>query len=121
MNEKNYRVKINLAKLQKVAAVNLKGKTGNSVKCVVIPVEDNDIFLSEKGGIYLDLMAIAMKKESYDQTHIIKRSIPSEKYNNMSDEEKNSQPIVGSLTPMKAKQAEVTETAEAADEDDLPF
>lgn len=119
----NYNVKINLAKLNKVAAVNLTGRSGNTVKCVVIPIEDNDIFVSEKGGIYLDITAIAMKKENYGQTHLLKRHIPSEKYQAMSDQEKDSQPIIGALSSIKAKQAEITETAQVTqdDNDDLPF
>ncbi len=119
----NYNVKIDLAKLNKVAAVNLTGRSGQTVKCVVIPIEDNDIFVSEKGGIYLDISAIAMKEERYGQTHLLKRSIPSDKYKAMSEEERNSLPIIGALSPMKSKQAEVTESAQIAndDNDDLPF
>lgn len=121
--EKHYGVKLDLAKLNKVAAVNLKGKNGNNVKCVVIPVEENNIFISDKGGIYLDLTAIAMKKENYGQTHLIKRDIPKEEREKMTEEELKNQPIIGALKPLKAKQAEVTETAEVSsnDSDDLPF
>ena len=117
----NSNIKLNLAKLNKVAAVNLKGKSGNVVKCVVIPVDENDIFLSEKGGIYLDLVAVAMKEERYGQTHFIKRAIPDEKYKSMTDEEKKNIPIVGSISPIKAKQADVTQSMESVEDDDLPF
>ena len=117
----NYNVKIDLAKLNKVAAVNLTGKSGKQVKCVVIPIEDNDIFVSEKGGIYLDLSAVAMKEERYGQSHLIKRSIPSEKYKAMTEDEKKNQPIIGSLSPIRSKQAEVTESAQVSEFDDLPF
>lgn len=121
--EKHYGVKLDLAKLNKVAAVNLKGKNGNNVKCVVIPVEENNIFISDKGGIYLDLTAIAMKKENYGQTHLIKRDIPKEEREKMTEEELKNQPIIGALKPLKAKQAEVTETAEVSNDytEDLPF
>ena len=53
----NYNVKIDFAKLNKVCVAKIKGKTGK-VKCVVIPVEENAIFLSEMGGIYKDFTAI---------------------------------------------------------------
>lgn len=121
MSERNYNIKLDLAKLNKVAAVNLTGKTGEKVKCVVIPVEDNDIFLSEKGGIYLDLTAIAMKEERYGQTHLIKKSIPSDIYKELSDEFKKNQPIIGALKPIQSKQAEVTNYAQAENVDQLPF
>lgn len=121
MNEKNYNIKLDLAKLTKVAAVNLTGKTGEKVKCVVIPIQENDIFVSEKGGIYIDLTAIAMKEERYGQTHLIKKSIPSEIYKELSDEAKNNQPIIGALSPIKRKQAEVNSEMKVDDVDDLPF
>lgn len=35
----NYNLKLDFAKLKKVGVANITGKTGNKVKCVVIPVE----------------------------------------------------------------------------------
>lgn len=116
----NYNVKIDFAKLNKVGVANIQGKTGK-VKCVVIPVEENDIFLSEKGGIYKDFTAIEMKEERYGQSHLVKTAIPSEKWKNMSDEEKNAVPIIGALSPIKRKGAEVNTESEVDPEDDLPF
>ena len=45
----NYNVKIDLKKLEKVAVMNIQGKNG-LIKCVVIPVEENNIFVSEKAN-----------------------------------------------------------------------
>ena len=117
----NYNVKIDFAKLNKVGVANIKGKTGNKVKCVVIPVEENEIFLSEKGGIYKDFTAIELKEERYGQSHLVKPSIPSEKYKAMTEDEKKAVPIVGALMPIKSKEAEVKAEAVVDDDDDLPF
>lgn len=117
----NYNLKLDFAKLKKVGVANITGKSGNKVKCVVIPVEENNIFLSEKGGIYMDLACFALKKENYGQSHLIKQSLSEEERNTMTEEEKNAMPIIGALKPMKAKQAEVTEEAQPDPEDDLPF
>ena len=43
----NYKLKIDYAKLKRVGVAHIQGKTGK-VKCVVIPVDENNIFLSEK-------------------------------------------------------------------------
>lgn len=117
----NYNLKLDLAKLKKVGVANITGKSGNKVKCVVIPVEENNIFLSEKGGIYMDLACFALKKENYGQSHLIKQTFSEEERNTMNDEQKNAMPIVGALKPMKPKQAEVTEEAQPDPADDLPF
>lgn len=121
MSEKNYIIKLDFAKLKKVGVANITGKSGNKVKCVLIPVEENNIFLSEKGGIYMDLACFALKKENYGQSHLIKQSLSEEERNSMTEEQKNAMPIIGALKPMKAKQAEVTEEAQPDPEDDLPF
>lgn len=117
----NYNLKLDFAKLKKVGVANITGKTGNKVKCVVIPVEENNIFLSEKGGIYMDLACFALKEEKYEQSHLIKPSLTKEQRERMTDEEKNAIPIVGALKPMKAMQAEVKEEVQPDPEDDLPF
>ena len=116
----NCNVKIDFAKLNKVGVANIQGKTGK-VKCVVIPVEDNEIFLSEKGGIYKDFTAIELKEERYGQSHLVKPSIPSEKYKAMTEDEKKAVPIVGALMPIKSKEVEVKAEAVVDDDDDLPF
>lgn len=117
----NYNLKLDLAKLNKVCVANITGKTGNKVKCVVIPVEENNIFLSEKGSIYMDLACFELKKENYGQSHLIKQSLSAEERNTMTEEERNAMKIVGALKPMKAKQAEVKEEVQPDPEDDLPF
>lgn len=105
----NYNLKLDLAKLNEVGVANITGKSGNKVKCVVIPVEENNIFLSEKGGVYLDLACFELKKENYGQSHLVKPSLSEEQRKTMTEEERNALPIVGALKPMKAKQAEVKE------------
>lgn len=117
----NYNLKLDLAKLNKVGVANITGKTGDKVKCVLIPVDENNIFLSEKGGIYLDLACFELRKENYGQSHLIKASLTEEQRKSMTDEEKNQMPIIGALKPMKARQAEVKQQAEADPDDDLPF
>lgn len=120
MND-NFNLKLDYAKLNKVCVANIIGKTGNKVKCVLIPVEENDIYLSEKGGIYQDFSCIRLKEERYGQSHLVKAQIPKEKWDKMDEEERNAQPICGALKPMKAKQAEVKQEMQSDPADDLPF
>lgn len=117
----NYNLKLDFSKLKKVGMANITGKTGNKVKCVVIPVEENNIFLSEKGGIYMNLACFELKEEKYDQSHLIKPSLTKEQRERMTDEEKKAIPIVGALKPLKAKQADVREEVQPDPMDDLPF
>lgn len=117
----NYSIKLDLAKLNRVGVAKITGKSGETLNCVVIPVNENNIFISEKGGIYLDMAAFEMKSESYGQTHLIKPSLTEEQRKQMTKDEKNALPIIGALKPMKAKQAEVTTELKPTEYDDLPF
>ena len=88
--------KINLAMLKHVV-IEKKGKTG-MVKGVFIPIEANNLFLSEKtGAIYMDTISFDLKEVKDDQTHLTKQSLPKEARDKMTKEEQNEQPIIGSL------------------------
>lgn len=117
----NYQLKLDFAKLRKAGVANITGRSGNKVKCVVIPVDENDIFISEKGGIYMDFACFGMKEEHYGQSHLVKPSLSKERRERMTEDELNAVPIVGALKPMKAKQAEVTREYQTDYDDDLPF
>ena len=95
----NYNIKLDLSKLCKTTTMDIQGKTGK-VKCVVIPVEENDIFVSKKtGSIYLHLTANERREQAFGQTHFIKQRVGGTKWKAMTQEERNNIPICGSLSP----------------------
>lgn len=60
MSEKNnFSIKLDLTKLSQVVVTNIKGKAGNSVPVVIIPIEPNGIFVGKKGS-YLNLAAFVV-------------------------------------------------------------
>jgi len=87
--------KLNLAMLKHAMT-----KTKNGQDVIVIPVKDNDLFLSEKGNVYLDIQAYELKnpKEGSKDTHIVKQSFSKEVFEKMTDDEKKKTPIIGNLT-----------------------
>jgi hypothetical protein len=119
----NYSIKIDLLKVSGAALVNLKGKTATK-QCIVIPTEDAALFVGEK-GVYLSLQAIELKEAKYEQTHLLKEEVESEKYKAMTDEERKKIPIVGGMKKLEHKpqpmQATTTTEIESEDVNDLPF
>src|SRR5690606_13345668 len=97
----------------------LKSGKNKDVDCLLIPIDQNSLFKSEKGGVYLNLIHFEMKEPKDYGDHIVKQSLPKEVRESMSDEEKQSQPILGNskfeFTASEAS-APVVDT-----EDDLPF
>lgn len=90
----NISIKINLRQL-KSHVMPLKGKNG-MIDCLVIPIAENSLYPGEK-GIYLDLQAWEIKEKKADRkdTHIIKQSYPKEVFDQLSDAQKQSIPIIG--------------------------
>lgn len=116
----NYNGKIDLKKFKNSALIDLKGKT-ETKRCICIPIEDNNLFVGEK-GVYLDfiLREISKDKRQYGNTHIICQNIPKEKFEKMTEEEKKAQPILGQIKEYQA--AQMQPTAEVTPEnEDLPF
>jgi len=120
----NYSVRIDLAKLQGATLMNIKGKTATK-RCLLIPVDDADLFVGEK-GVYLDAVAWEQREQKYDSTHCVKQSFPKSKMDAMTEEQRRQLPILGSLKPMQQQGGmqpsdtyEATTIAENAD--DLPF
>ena len=121
----NFSIKTDLLKLKGAFVTNLKGKTATK-RCLIIPVDDAGLFIGEK-GVYLNLTAIEMREPKYQDTHCVKVSLDKERYDAMSEEERNAQPIIGGMRQLERQTAEivVTSTLDGSqvlgDDDDLPF
>jgi hypothetical protein len=68
MSDKNYKVSICLSKFKNTVILDTKRK---KVKCIVIPIEENDIFISKKGACYI-------KRTSYKTGKEYKQYLPKE-------------------------------------------
>jgi hypothetical protein len=91
----NYRLKLDLTKMCGVQVVDVQGK-----KCVVIPVDDNGIFLSQRGAAYLDLNVREAREVKYGQTHFVKVSVNKKTFAAMSNEAKDAlKNVVGNMSP----------------------
>lgn len=116
----NYSIKADLLKVKGAFVKDLKGRTGAVKRCLIIPIEDSGMFLGEK-GCYLNMTAIEMREARYNDTHCVKVSLPKEQYDAMTEEERNSTPILGGMHEIKASPKPIDTSAVVADDDDLPF
>lgn len=122
--------KLNLLKLKRAGIMQIQGRTG-VLRCLVIPVEDNNIFVTtdennHPKAAYIDLTAWELKNPKYDETHMIKQSLPKEVREKMTDEEKKAIPILGGLKPVifesqNAASSCAVPIAQTQNSDDLPF
>lgn len=91
----NYKLKIDLAKLCGTQVIDVQGK-----KSVVIPVDDNGIFISQRGAVYLDFNIRESREVKYGQTHFAKVSVNKKTFATMSNEAKDAlKNVVGNMSP----------------------
>lgn len=128
----NFNAKLNLMKLSRAGIMQIQGR-GEVLRCLVIPVEENHIFVSTDGqtnrpkSVYLDLTAWELQNPKYEETHMIKQSLPKEVREQMTEEQKKAMPILGGMKPIEVKPAENYAAtcnapfAQTTDVNDLPF
>lgn len=114
--------KVNLLNLHGVVK-KMKGQTGE-IECIVIPIEKNKLFKSEK-GVYLDLITFEIEnpKEGTKDTHIVKQSFSKDVREKMSEEELKALPILGNLMVWgeRTESSPISSPIPQDETDDLPF
>ena len=95
--------KINLTKLNNAIVKEMNGRKG-PVKCVIIPVEENNIYLGSNGSAYLSFTcAERPAKSDWGETHTISPQVSTEKYRSMTKEERMAIPFIGGLSRLEFK------------------
>ena len=117
-----FTLKLNLLALKNAAVTRLKGAQETKL-CLVIPIEDNRLYVGDK-GVYLDLTAFELRETSrHGDTHLLKQSLPKQAYKSMSEEERKAQPLLGSMKPLESQPQSYAAApmSYAEDEEALPF
>lgn len=126
----NLNIDINLMKLSRVGIASIHG-----VKCVVIPIEENDIYVSSDAqnkakSAHLHVSAWENKNGAsrYGDTHYIKVAYGKE-FREAHPEVTQQSPIIGNVKPVKGLGSNAVSEVVASDvngqidngDDDLPF
>lgn len=119
MENDNYGIHFNALKYVNSGVLNIKGRS-ETKRCLVVPIEDNHLFesVNEDGSlkaVYLDLNAFALREPKYEQTHIVKQSLPKDVRESMTKEQLDAMPILGGMKPL------VNPSANAATASNVPF
>nr|DAH49797.1 MAG TPA: hypothetical protein [Caudoviricetes sp.] len=119
MENDNYGIHFNALKYVNSGVLNIKGRS-ETKRCLVVPIEDNHLFesVNEDGSpkaVYLDLNAFALREPKYEQTHIVKQSLPKDVRESMTKEQLDAMSILGGMKPL------VNPSANAATASNVPF
>ncbi len=124
----NLNIKINLSKFKKFGIRMITGQSGIPTKCLIIPIEENDLFHGKDDNVYVDFIAFELKERKADSkdTHLVKQSFSKEKQESFTDEQKKDLPIFGNVIEW-GKQNRPPDPELSSDSgkienpDDLPF
>lgn len=111
ITEKNFNVKLSLGAFIGAGIATLNDEQGHPVEGVFIPIQANNLIKGNK-GVYCELRAFQMREPrvsengKFTDTHILKVAVPKEIYDKMSDEERQSGPIVGSVNSYNSDNAQ---------------
>lgn len=133
---------INVAKMKNVGVMTIQG-VSCAKKCLVIPIEENDIFVkvesktTREGQSYLDkkfCIGIEVyegrEKDQYGNTHYVKLATSKDYVNTHTQEDVDARnhTYLGNLKPIAIPSSNQASTIEApvaqiapAEDDDLPF
>jgi hypothetical protein len=122
----NYDLKINLASMFGAKLMTIDGK-----KSIVLPIEENSLFVSEKtGAVYANWSVLERKAESYGQTHFVKAPINKQAWSALPEELRKA-PIIGNMSPSNRQpvssaptmspQPSTTQSSASFSNDNLPF
>ena|GEM_PF-1916942 len=119
----NISSRINLAQLQHVVEKR-KTKSGEQIDVITLPIKNNNLFLSDKGNVFLDLIAfeVAPEKRKTEDTHLVKQSLDKKASDAMTDQEKRDMPILGNMKVWGHAEATPQQATDMPEPDgDLPF
>lgn len=118
--------KINLAALKNAAII--KSGKNKDVDCILIPIDQNNLFRGKENAVYLDLIGFETPsdKRKGKDTHLVKQSLSKEIQDKMSEDEKKAMPILGNHIDWdQSGEAQGVREEKGAvaveDLDDLPF
>ena len=123
-------IDLNLLKFDNAFIRDIQGRAATK-RCVCIPIEDNDIFISKDDATgrakaaYLHLTAWKSQEERYGETHYVKQSL-SKEYKKAHPEESKNKPILGNGKPTDMPNNNAANTIQTGtvpfdESDDLPF
>ena len=104
----NYNFKLDLSKFNGFGKITLQGQSGQKKRCVVLPIEDNQVFEGEK-GTYIDLVCFETPDSEYGSHLVTISKTKEEQEHEKQTGERIRKPIVGNLKPFGNSQSSAGE------------
>lgn len=104
MEEKSYRIRIDMLKLKGASVKNVNDENGQPKRYLVIPIDEADGFYVGQKGCYFSMRATPLQNRKYEDTHCVRAALSKDRFQSMTKEQLMEVPILGGMQVNEYKQ-----------------
>jgi hypothetical protein len=104
MEEKSYRIRIDMLKLKGASVKNVNDENGQPKRYLVIPIDEADGFYVGQKGCYFSMRATPLQNRKYEDTHCVRAVLSKDRFQSMTKEQLMEVPILGGMQVNEYKQ-----------------
>lgn len=114
MEEKSYRIRIDMLKLKGASVKNVNDENGQPKRYLIIPIDEADGFYVGQKGCYFSMHATPLQNRKYEDTHCVRAVLSKDRFQSMTKEQLMEVPILGGMQVNEYKQQQSAPAPEAA-------
>lgn len=115
MEEKSYRIRIDMLKLKGASVKNVNDENGQPKRYLVIPIDEADGFYVGQKGCYFSMRATPLQNRKYEDTHCVRAVLSKDRFQSMTKEQLMEVPILGGMQVNEYKQQQSMQTNDTID------
>lgn len=104
MEEKSYRIRIDMLKLKGASVKNVNDENGQPKRYLVIPIDEADGFYVGQKGCYFSMRATPLQNRKYEDTHCVRAVLSKDRFQSLTKEQLMEVPILGGMQVNEYKQ-----------------
>lgn len=108
MEEKSYRIRIDMLKLKGASVKNINDENGQPKRYLVIPIDEADGFYVGQKGCYFSMRATPLQNRKYEDTHCVRAVLSKDRFQSLTKEQLMEVPILGGMQVNEYKQQQST-------------
>ena len=114
MEEKSYRIRIDMLKLKGASVKNVNDENGQPKRYLVIPIDEADGFYVGHKGCYFSMRATPLQNRKCEDTHCVRAVLSKDRFQSLTKEQLMEVPILGGMQVNEYKQQQSASTAPEA-------
>ena len=115
MEEKSYRIRIDMLKLKGASVKNVNDENGQPKRYLIIPIDEADGFYVGQKGCYFSMRATPLQNRKYEDTHCVRAVLSKARCQSLTKEQLMEVPILGGMQVNEYKQQQSMQVNDTID------